>query len=358
MIEFESLKPCTMTVIVEYDVTDINLNALFILLPTTTESMTLDSNTQKKQGKIIFPPNMNKPGEILSMRWNNQVRGIVRSSKINKFPHSIVLDIGTSSRIISVKLSKTIELCGPTSYEIVHETVGYIINYMKTIKEEIDFLRTHHSLAVEMREKYLQGERCSQNEREYSWEEKEVLRIFEKYSRGYKTETLPSFLQFLLSMDKEIYTGSLKVGECTCEMTNILFNLGFPVNQLELAKVMNYPPFVCNHTNIKSSSGVSIKYFYQKKVRGTGVEKPAIQTIKVNKSGHVKYSGPSLEKMRSVYYLFMERVLKNENEICLYESFRYSVPRLSPPRRYSQHEWKEKMEREQELKRRVLEHEI
>lgn len=355
IFDFDKLKPCTMTVIVKYDVKDINLNALFILLPVTKEKVNDGDSGDflgKKGGKIIFPQYMNKPGEILSMRWNHQVRGIMRSSKINKFPNSIVMDIGTSGRVISAKLSKTIELCGPTSEESIKEVLKYLLGHIQETGKDIEFLKENRAEALFLKEEYLKGRRALDD-----GPQSKILKIMEKYSQGYDALSLPSFLNFLLSLDF-LYTGTLKVEEYFYEMTNILFNFGFPINQMEMARIMNSYPFVCNHTNMKSSNSVRIRYLYYKMNRNTGSQKLAIHTIKVNKSGHIKYSGPSLSQMRPIYYLFIERVLANYESICLYEPYKYSLPKFSSPRVYTREEWLAILREEDELRKRILDGEF
>src|SRR5665648_400852 len=90
VFDFDRLKPVTMTVIVSYDVQELNLPALFMFLPVTDQVLPPHLSVQKKQGKIRLPPELNRPGEILSMRYNKQVRGIIRSENAKSFPHLII----------------------------------------------------------------------------------------------------------------------------------------------------------------------------------------------------------------------------------------------------------------------------
>jgi hypothetical protein len=127
LCRFEDLNPVLMTIIIEYDITTINLPAIFVFLPVTKSSIN-NQYLSKKQGKIHLPDYLNQPGEIISMRYANNVRGIVRSKSPTSFPHSIILDIGTRDRITSVELSKTIELRGLRSFETAHEVFGYLVS--------------------------------------------------------------------------------------------------------------------------------------------------------------------------------------------------------------------------------------
>lgn len=360
VVDFDTLKPNTMTMIVQYDITDINLDALFTLLPTIDMNTITEAEHQalqtfkKKQGKVVFPASLNIPGTILSMRWKNQLRGISRSLKVNKFPHSILIDIGTSFRVISVKLSKTIELCGPTSYEIAHEAVKYVLDHLCKTQADIRFLRDNHDKAQIVCNDLIAGVADDVQLEIYDNSDSEILRILRKYSRDCQGDSLPKFLSFLLSLDCDLYQGSLAEEEYTCEMANILFNLGYPINQVELSRVMNHEPFICSYTNMKTTSGVTIKKVYIKRSRSTGQDKLACHTIKVNKSGYVKYSGPSLETMKPVYYAFIERILRNYNTICLYESHHYLVTKPNTVREYTIKEWKNILVKEDILRKQIL----
>src|SRR5437870_5834649 len=91
VFNFAMMKPVTMTVIASYDVGELNLAGLFAFLPVTDQCLPAHLNFKKKQGKIRLPPELNRPGEILSMRYNKQVRGIVRSETAKSFSHSIII---------------------------------------------------------------------------------------------------------------------------------------------------------------------------------------------------------------------------------------------------------------------------
>src|SRR5579885_830950 len=87
--DFDNLKPILMTLIIEYDVDNLNLPALYVLIPAT--KLKIHNNSFiKKQGKIQFPRELNIPGEILSMRYMNNTKGIIRSKKPTCFPNAII----------------------------------------------------------------------------------------------------------------------------------------------------------------------------------------------------------------------------------------------------------------------------
>lgn len=346
---FDKLNAVTMTVIISYDVTELNLDAIFALLPVTSKM--LPENCKRKQGKIQFPTEFNVPGEILSMRYKNNVRGIVRSESARSFSHSIIIDIGTSERIISLKLSRpTLELTGPTSYEIAKEAAQYILNYIRECQDELNFIRNNYEVAKKIKDDFVHNPEYKTN----APSEERILNFYKRQTRGYSVEIIDKFLDFILEFKRNLYEGTLNMDECNCVMANILFNLGYSVNLVNFAKVMNDQPFECIYSNIKNSSSAPVLYHYSKYDRTTGKEIPAKHTIRVNRSGHVKYSGPGLKAMRPIYYIFMKRVLLHYDEIKSIEQSRKQVLIKRKDRCMSPDEWHKLLIDEEEFRQRVM----
>lgn len=354
IFDFNRLKPVTMTIIASYDVQELNLAAIFAFLPVTNQNLPSHVNFQKKQGKIRLPPDLNKPGEIFSMRYDKQVRGIIRSEKAKSFSHSIIIDIGTSERIISVKLSRTLELTGPTSFEIAREAAEAVLNHVRKCQENLDYLRNNREIALSLKAKFISGGQEPTDDLG-----KKIWSLFKEQTKGYSQDKISHFLDFMLNFNRNLYTGTLRLGEFECEMANILFNLGYPINQVTFAQTMTQPPFSCNFINAKSASAVNVYYNYIKFDRNTGQPKQAKHTIRVNKSGHVRHSGPNLEAMKPVYYAFMQRVLLYHNEIQSIESHGKQQLRIvGPGKSISVKEWKELLKGESDLRQKVIQGEV
>jgi len=352
IFDFDRLVPVTMTVIISYDVQELNLPAIFALLPTTDQTLPGYLAFQRKQGKIRLPPELNRPGEILSMRYDFKVRGIVRSENAKSFSHSIIIDIGTSERIVSVKLSRsTLELTGPTSYDVAREAAEAVLNHVRICQENLMFIREHSSDARKIRNQLVANTNNIKVENDI---EKRILAFFQQQIRGYAAENIADFLDFLLSFNRDLYVGTLKLGDLNCEMANILFNLGYPVNQVAFANVMNTPPFECRYNNAKNASSVVVWYWYTKRERSSGTPKQAKHTIRVNKSGHVKYSGPGLEAMKPVYYAFMQKVLTNQEAIQSVEKCRQQLQINAKSKRITIEEWRKLLRKEEEFRQKVI----
>lgn len=359
VFDFSQLDICTMTVIVNYDVGELNLPGLFALLPVTDAVLPAHLSFQKKQGKIKLPPELNRKGEILSMRYNNEVRGIVRSEFPTSFSHCIIIDIGTSERIVSVKLSRTLELTGPTSFNIAREIVETITGHIKKCQENQNFLQINHDLAIEMKYKFMHALTGGEvNPKTFTDKQIKIWEIYRQQTKGYPIYKIDNFLDFMLSFNRNLYTGSLNITDMTSEMVNILFNLGYSINQVNFAQIMNSEPFECKFNNAKSASAVNVFYHYSKINRSSGLMIPAHHTIRVNKSGHVRHSGPNVEAMKPVYYAFMQRVLTYYSEIQSIENSKQQLRRMGICKTYSIAEWKQYIAYETELKRKILNNEV
>lgn len=352
--DFDRLKPVTMTVIASYDVDELNLPAIFVFLPVTQKKLPAHLSVQKKQGKIRLPPEFNIPGEILSMRYNHQVRGIVRSEKAKSFSHSIIIDIGTSDRIISVKLSRKLEFTGATSIAIAREAAESILRQTKQCQEDLQFIQNNLEQAFEIKEKFVKGQQVNADNKV----ESRVWKIFTEKTRGYTQEHVGDFLNFMLNFNRPLYTGSLELQQFECEMANILFNLGYPINQLAFVNIMNHPPFRCTFNNYKSASSVAVYYYYTKVDRNTGQPKQAKHTIRVNQSGHVRHSGPKLESMKAVYYAFMQRVIQHHEEIRSVENKKKQLRIDGPGRCLTIAEWRETIRQENNLRQKVIDGDV
>jgi len=353
--DFDNLKPVTMTIIATYDVEEINLPAIFIFLPVTNAQLSSYLNFQRKQGKIRLPPELNIPGEILSMRYDGQVRGIVRSEKAGSFSHSIIIDMGTSERIISMKLSSKIEFTGPTSIGIAREAAVYLLQKLRACQDDLDFLRSHRELCVELKEAYLKN---SVDDSMCDPTQARILKIFREKTEGYAENMVDDFLNFLIHFDRRLYMGTLELNEFKCEMANIQFNLGYPINQLAFVEIMNTSPFRSVFNNYKSASAVVVYYDYTKYDRLTGKPKAAKHTIRVNQSGHVRHSGPNLETMKGVYYAFMQKVITHYHEIQSVEAKKKQIKITVPGRNLSILEWRTLLKDEEELRQKVLNGEV
>ena len=141
IVHFENVKVTTMTVIVDI-VGSAIIEAAFPLLPISKLEL---KNTVKSSKKFKIPwPGKQHAGAIFSTKFSGITRGIVKSSKGKSFRNSVVIDICTSGKNVSAKLSKNkIHMCGPDSPEIAMETARHIINHLLKMQKELDYISAH-----------------------------------------------------------------------------------------------------------------------------------------------------------------------------------------------------------------------
>ena len=353
--EFSSYKPITMSVIGSYDVGELNLPAIFLFLPVTDQILSRQMPLQKKQGKICFSPELNRPGEILSMRYDKQVRGIIRSDEPKSFPHSIIIDIGTSDRIISMKLSRSLKLNGPRSMEVATEAVNAVFTHIKNTQADLEFIRTHSERAYQLKEELVSCYKAGFlfDESETNKTDNRIVKIFKQQIRGYPVDRIEGFLDFMLSFNRNLYTGTLQLTKLESEMVNIQFNLGFAINKVAFYGCMNEEPFTANYNTVKPAAPVNVNYKYTKyDLTGQAIE--AKHSIRVNRSGHVRHSGPNLAAMEPVYYGFIKRVLENISKIQSVESGKLKLKLIPSTKSYSVNEWLEVIRKQEDLREKIL----
>ncbi len=136
IVDFDCLKVTTMTVIVKM-IGRVNIEQVFPLLDITRLNLPPTSRPTKKF-KI---PYCGIPGAILSAKFQNITRGIVKSKSKRSFLNSITIDICTSKKNINAKLSgEIIQMCGPDSEELARETAQHIIDHLLNLQKELDHI--------------------------------------------------------------------------------------------------------------------------------------------------------------------------------------------------------------------------
>jgi hypothetical protein len=138
IVNFENIKITTMTVVVNLR-GNVVIESAFSLLPITRLDLPKNAITTKKF-KIPWP-GPDHAGKIFSSKFAGVTRGLIKTNKPKSFRNSIGIDICTSVKNISAKLSKNkVHMCGPNSEALAIETVQHIINHLKRIQTELDFI--------------------------------------------------------------------------------------------------------------------------------------------------------------------------------------------------------------------------
>lgn len=140
IVNFEDVKVTTMTVVVILE-GNVNIESAFPLLPITR--LELGEIKSTRMFKIPWP-GKEHAGSIFSAKFAGITRGLIKSSKGKSFRNSVGIEICTSKKNISSKLSKNkIHMCGSNSKELAIETAQHIINHLINIQNELDFILEH-----------------------------------------------------------------------------------------------------------------------------------------------------------------------------------------------------------------------
>ena len=149
IVDFENVKVTTMTVVIDI-IGNVNIEYVFPLLPITRMNLK-DFSKSGKKFKIPWPGEQ-YAGCIFSTKFAGITRGIIKTSKGKSFRNSVGIDICTSVKNISAKLSKNkIHMCGPNSEKLAVETGQHIINHLVNIQNELDYISEH----IEERDKVI-----------------------------------------------------------------------------------------------------------------------------------------------------------------------------------------------------------
>jgi len=136
IIPFEDLRVTTMTIVMTLS-NGVNTNAAFHLLPITRVAI-----QQKRESSKCALPHCKIPGSILSMRNRDSVRGVIRS-KTSPFKNAVTIDISTTKKNISLKLSSfSIQMCGASSREDGIEAATHLLNHLKSIQRNLEKIQS------------------------------------------------------------------------------------------------------------------------------------------------------------------------------------------------------------------------
>lgn len=343
--EYESLPVTTMTMITTLT-NKIDKNLAFELLPVRR----IEMPDQKKSAKCKLPHAEGMPGTILSNRYKWKVRGIVRSNK-KPFKNAVTMDMSISHKNIGLKLSSTsIQICGASRKSDGEEAVSMLVGHLNEIERTLSSFRRDPRLAdetIEWIKEHSAGrwtvrdvvEKRKISERTVSVrrkaDDREIVRIVgcaPEHLDQRTVDYLVSFgeefdyhgdfckkLDFIRSVKSLCLSpGPIGYNEIDQAMLNYNYTLGFQVNRTALNSIIDtIPPFLSRYNNELTNS-VTIEVPYEPE-RQESIKKKKNKvphhTFLVYRSGAVTQSGPSVEMMREIYYLFMNTISDIQHRI-------------------------------------------
>lgn len=328
---FDDLKITTTTLILQLE-GQVVPEAAFQLLPITRVNMPV-----KRSAAKCKLPHCPTPGAILSMKFKNSTRGVVRSIK-RPFKNAVTIDISTSKKNISVKLSDfKMQICGAPSKEDGHEAATLIIQHMKYIQYVLYKMRDNPKLTLEIIEWVNENTKGELVERT-KWEDVGVLKVaktFTDYIVVYPSKSIPAHFDYEIAMFiagmcadfyyhsdmlvktnfmpnvVDIISPNLSIKAIDYAMVNYNFDIGFRIDRERLDMFINERNGFFSRYNNEHATCVTVEFPYVPEENGN----IKIKKNKVHKISFLNYSsgmttlssnGNSIT--RDVYYLYMNTI--------------------------------------------------
>jgi hypothetical protein len=342
IVPFEQLRVTTMTLVIALN-SQANTEAAFLLLPITRINI-----TQSRESTKCKLPHCQVPGSILSMRYRENIRGVIRN-KSKAFKNSVTIDISTTRKNINLKLSPTtIQMCGASSREDGVEAVAHVINHLKYIQQVIDKMQDnieHTNEIIKWIKDITHGdsvERPMDEARKVgninmiirkNVMERAIVRPMVSIPDHFDVD----ITRFLLSLvDDFIYHGdmcqkldlavrikdviddNLEIKHVDEAMVNYNYSLGYEVDRICLSELINGNDDFVSHFDNALDTSVTIELPYtppaNMAIKRRKNKIPHV-TFLVYKSGSITQSGPGGEIMRDAYYKFMRLINKLQPHI-------------------------------------------
>lgn len=344
---FESLKITTITLVITLS-NRVNADIAFQVLPITR--VVVQQTRESSKCKI---PHCKTPGSILSMRYRDNIRGLIRN-KSNPFKNAVTIDISTVQKNINLKLSSySIQMCGASSNSDGVEAATHIINHLKNIQSILNLVQNNTVQTLEAIEWIKDITRGNVVERIYS-EEKRFINVTLLINHTTDNEIsrpmipIPITLNqnitiFLLSLcDDFIYHSDmcrkldfmlkipgvidplldtenpllvldypLELKNIDEAMVNYNFSLGFEVDRAKLNQYIDgINGFISRYNNALATS-VTIELPYTPSITSS-IKRRKNKVPHVSflcyRSGSITMSGPGGTIMYDSYYLFMNTI--------------------------------------------------
>lgn len=319
--------------------TNINIKDAFYLLP--IEKVNFQSN--KKQSKIKLP--LCNRGSILSMKYPEVTRGIIRNTKFFKNAVSIV--ISTTIKNINVKLiPNKLQLCGATTIENGIEAATLIMNHLHDIKSYIDYLRLNQVEFQQMLQwinNNMKGEPTIKTfQKMTKYNNKFILNVIHEIEDFTIISPLmipyefhPDAMHYMISLANDqtyfndyynkiknllnfhvLYdTEEIKISRMYEAMVNYNYNLGYKINRDKLHLLIDgISGFSSNYDNALVNN-VTIELQYECNFMVKKNTKVPHHTFLVYHSGAVTQSGPNIKLCKEAYVLFRQTIEDLKDQI-------------------------------------------
>lgn len=328
--EFRDLKVTTMTIVSALS-GEIDYLKFYRILQTIYKTYPFIKSLGKD--KLPF---CEKPGTIISIRGPNGERG-VKTGK-SPFKNAITMDMATSTKNVSIKLSKkSIHISGANSFTDGEEAVGYIMEKLTRVQNMIDRLNGDDDKKGAFFDWMVEKTKGSNfNVRVVTKKEYGAINIyfenfipentintslpeehdFDKEIVDYLASFFPEFdfhrefvefLAYFFDLDHVIKGVNILGTEMA--MVNYNYKLGFQVDRLKLDQFINGNNGFLSRYNNSLATCVTIELPYipnPNSIIKRKKNKVPHHTILVYKSGSVTFSANDTEKAEETYNLFID----------------------------------------------------
>jgi len=337
---FEQMRITTMTLVISLNA-PVDIITAFHLLPITRVDI-----TQNREASKCYLPHCSTPGAILSVRFRESIRGVIRNDS-KPFKNAVTIDISSTRKNISIKLSSsTIQMCGASSRNDGEEAAKFLVEHLLRMQGMLDRMQADPEKMQEMIEWVKNNTRGDTIEKPMVYQicapnltlnvtgktqdheikamtnvEHEVDSTFDKEILDFLLSLTPDFLyhsDFCHKLDyvqrvKIIDTDSLALKHVNEAMVNYNYSLGFQVDRQALNLHMDgVNGFISRYNNALRDS-VTIDLIYEPLADSTikrRKNKIPHHTFLIYRSGSVTQSGPGGQLMKDAYYLFMNTILE------------------------------------------------
>jgi hypothetical protein len=335
IIPFEKLNVTTMTLVIKLE-GSVFTDVAFQLLPIYR----VEINQTRESSKCKLP-HSKIPGSILSMRYRGNIRGIIRN-KSDPFKNAVTIDISTTKKNISLKLSSfSIQMCGASSIADGLEAATHTINHLMTVQKILNKMQENAEMTqniIKWIKKYTKGEKISKpvwttikcinvDLNVYTPKEENCI-IRPQFNTPGSFD--PEIYDFLLSMAddfiyhndfcskldyiaglKKIIEEPLRILQTDEAMVNYNFSLGFQVDRVKLNEYIDGQEGFVSRFNNALSSSVTIELPYHPP-EGTFLKRRKNKiphtTFLIYRSGSCTLSSANNTILEPAYYTFMNLI--------------------------------------------------
>ena len=296
MLNFDSLRPTIMVVTATFEGT-IDVDSVFPLLEITR--LPHETETIGKKRKM---PLCTIPGAILSARYREVCRGIVR---LSFFRNNIIVDMSNGVKNVSIKLSsRGMHICGANSLQAAKEASEMLLQQVLYIQWIVDWLNEDSERKEAVFDFLLESTKGPVVLEQGSLKrltripdmqhDNVVLSYLLGLAREYPYyDDLVTQLQWIKGLDK--ITDGVKLDSYTTVMVNYNYELGYEINRFALrTHIDGVNGFSARYENeVEHSVTITLPYSDKK-----------AHTFIVYRTGRVTQSGPDIDRIRQAYDLF------------------------------------------------------